>query len=385
MRVEQLSVRSGVSVDTVRYYQSKGLLDPPRREGRVAWYDDGHLDRLARIRTLQQRGFTLATIARLVSGDLDAADEALLGRAVRRPPVGRPRVRRRPLPDPRARPRPDRLDHRRSWPPPPGCRWPCSRRSRPKDCSFPGGSATGSTTTPRTWRRPKPASSSSSGASRSPTCSTWPGATIRPPRRWPTRRWPCSPPTCGVRSAGAATPMTSPAPRTGDVRPSVAGLLRAAPGGQRPGRASTSPAPWSMPHSITWTGSVPTPNGRRSGRSARAPRGRRCRSAGDRSAPVPPLVTRLAPGTRGRSPHRCGEDRVGALDVRRHRPALRPGQSDDDLRAWTSDGGGDRPGRWACRPASRVLDLACGTGDFLTILDRAGLRSRWAWICPGGC
>ena len=79
MRVEELSVRSGLSVDTVRYYQSKGLLDPPRRDGRVAWYDDSHLDRLERIRALQQRGFTLATIARLVSGDLDAADEALLG------------------------------------------------------------------------------------------------------------------------------------------------------------------------------------------------------------------------------------------------------------------------------------------------------------------
>jgi DNA-binding transcriptional MerR regulator len=79
MRVEQLSVRAGLSVDTIRYYQSKGLLDPPRRAGRVAWYDDSHGERLVRIRTLQQRGFTLATIARLLSGDLDAADEALLG------------------------------------------------------------------------------------------------------------------------------------------------------------------------------------------------------------------------------------------------------------------------------------------------------------------
>jgi DNA-binding transcriptional MerR regulator len=78
MRVEQLSVRTGLSVDTIRYYQSKGLLDPPRREGRVAWYDDRHVERLERIRSLQQRGFTLATIVRLVSGDLDAADEALL-------------------------------------------------------------------------------------------------------------------------------------------------------------------------------------------------------------------------------------------------------------------------------------------------------------------
>ncbi|HEV3280559.1 MAG TPA: MerR family transcriptional regulator [Acidimicrobiales bacterium] len=78
MRVEQLSARAGVSVDTIRYYQSKGLLDPPRREGRLAWYGESHQARLERIRTLQQEGFTLATIARLVSGDLDAADEALL-------------------------------------------------------------------------------------------------------------------------------------------------------------------------------------------------------------------------------------------------------------------------------------------------------------------
>jgi len=79
IRVEQLSVQADVSVDTIRYYQSKGLLEPPRREGRIAWYGDDHLERLDRIRTLQQRGFTLATIARLVTGDLDAADEALLG------------------------------------------------------------------------------------------------------------------------------------------------------------------------------------------------------------------------------------------------------------------------------------------------------------------
>jgi DNA-binding transcriptional MerR regulator len=79
MRVEQLSAQADVAVDTIRYYQSKGLLDAPRRQGRIAWYGRDHLDRLTRIRSLQRRGFTLATIARLVSGDLDAADEALLG------------------------------------------------------------------------------------------------------------------------------------------------------------------------------------------------------------------------------------------------------------------------------------------------------------------
>lgn len=78
MRVEELAKRASLSVDTVRYYQSKGLLDPPRRQGRIAWYSDDHLARLERIRSLQLRGLTLATIDRILSGELDAADEALL-------------------------------------------------------------------------------------------------------------------------------------------------------------------------------------------------------------------------------------------------------------------------------------------------------------------
>ena len=77
-RVEQLAARAEVSVDTVRFYQARGLLDPPRRTGRIALYDDDHLARLDRIRVLQAKGFTLATIGRLVRGELDAADEALI-------------------------------------------------------------------------------------------------------------------------------------------------------------------------------------------------------------------------------------------------------------------------------------------------------------------
>ena len=76
--MDQLAAAADVSVDTVRFYQSKGLLPPPRREGRVAWYGDEHLERLDRIRRLQARGLTLATIRRLLSGELDASDEALV-------------------------------------------------------------------------------------------------------------------------------------------------------------------------------------------------------------------------------------------------------------------------------------------------------------------
>ncbi len=77
MRVEELATTAGVPVDTIRYYQGRGLVPPPQRKGRVGWYGTEHLARLARIRELAAHGLTLATIGRLLSGELDAADEAL--------------------------------------------------------------------------------------------------------------------------------------------------------------------------------------------------------------------------------------------------------------------------------------------------------------------
>jgi len=77
-RVEALAAAAGVSVDTIRFYQGRGLLGLPRRSGRIALYDDEHLERLRRVKSLQQRGFTLGVIARILRGELDAADEALV-------------------------------------------------------------------------------------------------------------------------------------------------------------------------------------------------------------------------------------------------------------------------------------------------------------------
>ncbi|MFZ0667300.1 MAG: MerR family transcriptional regulator [Acidimicrobiales bacterium] len=79
MRVEELARSAGVRVDTVRYYQSRGLLPAPTRQGRVALYGDEHLECLRKVRALQAKGFTLATIARVLAGELDAADQALMG------------------------------------------------------------------------------------------------------------------------------------------------------------------------------------------------------------------------------------------------------------------------------------------------------------------
>ncbi|MDQ3662912.1 MAG: MerR family transcriptional regulator [Actinomycetota bacterium] len=77
LRVDELAARSGLSVDTVRFYQSKGLLGQPEREGRIAWYSHAHLEQLERVRALKERGFTLDFIRRLLTGELDPIDAAL--------------------------------------------------------------------------------------------------------------------------------------------------------------------------------------------------------------------------------------------------------------------------------------------------------------------
>ena len=81
-RVDELARRADLSVDTVRFYQKRRLLDPPEREGRVAWYGPEHLARLAYIRDLQAHGFTLALIVRAVRGEMDATDAPLAAAVV---------------------------------------------------------------------------------------------------------------------------------------------------------------------------------------------------------------------------------------------------------------------------------------------------------------
>jgi DNA-binding transcriptional MerR regulator len=76
-RVEQLAAACDVSVDTIRYYQSRGLVPAPAREGRVAWYDDRHAERIRQVRTLRSRGLTLAAIEGVLGNGADPADADL--------------------------------------------------------------------------------------------------------------------------------------------------------------------------------------------------------------------------------------------------------------------------------------------------------------------
>lgn len=65
-RLDELARQAEVASTTVRLYQSKGLLAPPRLEGRTGWYDDSHLARLRLIARLQDEGHSLAGIADLL-------------------------------------------------------------------------------------------------------------------------------------------------------------------------------------------------------------------------------------------------------------------------------------------------------------------------------
>ncbi|MFD6024363.1 MerR family transcriptional regulator [Streptomyces griseoluteus] len=81
LTIDELAARSGVTVRTVRFYGTRGLLPPPeigpRRVGR---YGREHLARLALIEELRLQGMTLAAIERYISrlpADLTAQDLAV--------------------------------------------------------------------------------------------------------------------------------------------------------------------------------------------------------------------------------------------------------------------------------------------------------------------
>ncbi|MCY1671562.1 MerR family transcriptional regulator [Novosphingobium sp. SL115] len=77
MTISELAKGADVGVETVRFYQRKGLLDDPRpsRSGRSGQrhYGEPDLRRLRFVRSAQGAGFTLAEIAELLA--LDASHD----------------------------------------------------------------------------------------------------------------------------------------------------------------------------------------------------------------------------------------------------------------------------------------------------------------------
>lgn len=76
LTVDELAGATGMTVRTVRYYAGLGLIPPPVRRGRLAFYSDVHVARLKLVRALQDHGLSLTAIedylARLpADGDAD--------------------------------------------------------------------------------------------------------------------------------------------------------------------------------------------------------------------------------------------------------------------------------------------------------------------------
>jgi MerR family mercuric resistance operon transcriptional regulator len=68
LRTGELAERAGVNVQTLRYYERRGLLTAPaRRPSGQRRYPEATLDRLRTIKAVQRLGFTLTEIEELLA------------------------------------------------------------------------------------------------------------------------------------------------------------------------------------------------------------------------------------------------------------------------------------------------------------------------------
>ena len=78
MLIGQVAAKTGVNIETLRYYERVGLLaNPPRTEGGHRVYGEQHIHRLTFIRRCRELGFSLGDVRML----LDLADNERDGAA----------------------------------------------------------------------------------------------------------------------------------------------------------------------------------------------------------------------------------------------------------------------------------------------------------------
>jgi Hg(II)-responsive transcriptional regulator len=79
MRIGEVASRAGVNIDTLRYYERRGLLEPPaRRPSGYRLYGEDSVRIVRFIKRAQELGFTLADVEdllRLASGGPDSCRE----------------------------------------------------------------------------------------------------------------------------------------------------------------------------------------------------------------------------------------------------------------------------------------------------------------------
>ena len=67
MRIGEIAQSVGIGVETIRFYERKGLIrEPPRRSSGYRQYEAGAVRRLRFIRRAKELGFTLAEIKGLL-------------------------------------------------------------------------------------------------------------------------------------------------------------------------------------------------------------------------------------------------------------------------------------------------------------------------------
>ena len=82
LTIGTLAASGGVGVETIRFYQRKGLLQTPTRHGGFRHYSAEDVRRLRFIRQAQAAGFTLEEIKELL--DLDAGQDRVRARELAR-------------------------------------------------------------------------------------------------------------------------------------------------------------------------------------------------------------------------------------------------------------------------------------------------------------
>lgn len=77
LTIEQLAAETGMSVRNIRSHQARGLLAPPEVRSRVGYYGPEHVAQLRLIRDLQEEGFNLNGIKRLLEDRHGTAERLL--------------------------------------------------------------------------------------------------------------------------------------------------------------------------------------------------------------------------------------------------------------------------------------------------------------------
>jgi MerR family mercuric resistance operon transcriptional regulator len=80
LTIGRLAAAGGVGVETIRFYQRKGLLAVPTRDGAIRRYGSDDVRRLRFIRQAQAAGFTLEEIRELL--DLDSGHDRARAREI---------------------------------------------------------------------------------------------------------------------------------------------------------------------------------------------------------------------------------------------------------------------------------------------------------------